>query len=92
MRRALHSHGFFEVQSLTTPWLGLHALCGARSSFDYRSGYSFRDPDPTILEKMGASQVSRYGFPAIWYQARRTPTPGIEWTSTSDRLETALGY
>jgi len=41
---------------------------------------------------MGASQVSRYGFPAIWYQARRTPTPGIEWTSTSDRLETALGY
>jgi hypothetical protein len=90
VRRTLHARGFFEVQTLATPWIGLSSLRGVRSCYDYRCGFSYRDTDPLASAPLGGARATYYGFPAIWYQARRMPSPGIEWTDTKDRFASAL--
>ena len=89
VRRVLHAHGFFEVRSLSTPWAGLAALSGVRSCYDYQCGFSYRDADPGSATAFGGIGAMHYGFPAIWYQARRMPSPGIEWVRTRERFVAA---
>lgn len=90
VRRVLHAQGFFEVQTLATPWVGLSALGGVRSCYDYQCAFSYRDTDPSALAAFGNAHAHHYGFPAIWYQARRMPTPGTEWATTRERFVLAL--
>lgn len=91
VRRSLHAYGFFQVTTLATPFAGLSSLVGVRSCFDYRCGFSFRDTDPATAAAPGGP-AKHYAFPAIWYEARRMPTPGSEWIGKDDQLALAVGW
>lgn len=84
IRRRLHENGFFEVLSFAPAWLPLVSLEGVRSCFDYRGGFAFRDLWPAPFT---APPPRPYAPPSLWYQARRTPSPGSEWEEPVIRLE-----
>lgn len=80
IRRCFHEKGFFEVLSLATPWSALTPLVGVRSIYDYQGTFAFRDSWAASFG-FGISKTREYAMPALWYQARRTPSPESEWRS-----------
>jgi hypothetical protein len=82
IRRLLHVHGFFEIQSIGTSAPELSHFIGLRSCFDYREGFRLRDYRRFPVEQAIATE-SGPDSPVLWYCLRKTPTPGSEWEDGS---------
>ena len=79
IRRVLHEQGFFEIQTIGSSTPALEYAVGLRSCFDYREGFRIRDYRRFALSSEIAKEPSLFGFPALWYCLRKTPTAGSEW-------------